>query len=199
MTISPGPTQLHLFSFCLLIGNALAPAAQTPSPSHGAQTLITQGKYVHQQCSFANGSTITLGAEVLDRHDIHENGYRTGEYTAVPFRVSDRMVLPPLGDPIEIPPGTYTLFVTDQTKSPVTIIISKKSGPWGMPYPGREYDLGRTSSGTDFNESLTGSSIGCWQATGGPIMLWIQSDHRLAYAKILAEKSVGGKTEYLFR
>ena len=42
----------------------------------------------------------------------------------------------------EIPAGSYTIFaVPDQTKW--TLIISKKTGEWGIPYPGEPYELGR--------------------------------------------------------
>ena len=43
----------------------------------------------------------------------------------------------------EVPAGSYTIFaIPDPDKW--TLIISKKTGEWGVPYPGQENDLVRT-------------------------------------------------------
>jgi hypothetical protein len=42
-----------------------------------------------------------------------------------------------------VPAGRYTIFTLPaQTKW--TLIISKKIGEWGIPYPGAQYDFART-------------------------------------------------------
>ena len=41
-----------------------------------------------------------------------------------------------------VPAGSYTLFVLP-TASTWTLIISKKTGEWGIPYPGQQYDFAR--------------------------------------------------------
>lgn len=179
---------LHLFSLSLLIATTFC-----SSTAYCAESRVTQARSLRQQCSFTDGSTITLGANALNSNNPDQNSYRTGEYIAMPLRVSEHIVIPPLSNPIDIPSGTYTLFVTDLSKPPATIIISKKTGAWGMPYPGPQYDLGRTLLGSDFDQSLVGSRSGCRQT---PMMLWIQSDHYVAYAKVLTAKSRGGKVEY---
>jgi hypothetical protein len=43
----------------------------------------------------------------------------------------------------DIPAGTYTLFtIPDEGKW--TLVVSKQTGEWGIPYPGQQYDLLRT-------------------------------------------------------
>jgi hypothetical protein len=41
-----------------------------------------------------------------------------------------------------VPAGSYTLFVLPE-QGKMTLIISKKTGEWGIPYPGEEFDLAR--------------------------------------------------------
>jgi hypothetical protein len=43
----------------------------------------------------------------------------------------------------QLPAGTYTLFAIPN-EDHWTLIVSKKTGEWGIPYPGDEYDLFRT-------------------------------------------------------
>ena len=50
----------------------------------------------------------------------------------------------------------------DKGKPPWTLIISKKTGEWGMPYPGEQYDLGRTELGSDVvRPPVENFEIGC--------------------------------------
>lgn len=41
-----------------------------------------------------------------------------------------------------VPAGSYTLF-TLPTPTQWTLILSKKTGEWGIPYPGKQFDFGR--------------------------------------------------------
>ena len=41
-----------------------------------------------------------------------------------------------------VPAGTYTLFVLPE-QNKWTLIISKKTGEWGIPYPGQQDDFAR--------------------------------------------------------
>ena len=42
-----------------------------------------------------------------------------------------------------VPAGTYTLFTIPQENGDWTLIVSKKTGEWGIPYPGQSEDLAR--------------------------------------------------------
>ena len=67
----------------------------------------------------------------------------------------------------QVPAGTYTLF-TIPNQDKWTLIISKKTGEWGIPYPGEGDDFART----DMKVSSTSSpvenfTIGFDEAGGG--------------------------------
>lgn len=165
---------------------------KSQAPSRGPQT----------ECTFSDGSTITFGRKATGA-SAGSGGdvWRARPYEATAFRVSERMVIPPLDSPTEIPAGSYTLFVVDKGKPPWTLIISKKTGEWGMPYPGEQYDLGRTELGSDVvRPPVENFEIGCVdnKKTGGPIFVWMQSGTQVAYAKIMAENTAQGETRLLF-
>ena len=40
-----------------------------------------------------------------------------------------------------VPAGSYTLFAIPNADKPWTLIISKKTGEWGIPYPGEQFDF----------------------------------------------------------
>ncbi len=42
-----------------------------------------------------------------------------------------------------VPAGSYTLYTLPQENAPWKLIISKKTGQWGIPYPGEADDLAR--------------------------------------------------------
>src|ERR1700721_3860077 len=126
---------------------------ETQPPSRGPQT----------ECTFSDGSTITFGRKATgESAGTAGDLWRAGPYEATAFRVSERMVIPPLDSPTEIPAGSYTLFVVDRGKPPCTLFISKKPREWGMPYPGEQYDLGRAELGSDVvRPSMENFAIGC--------------------------------------
>jgi hypothetical protein len=47
-----------------------------------------------------------------------------------------------------VPAGSYTLFILPAENGPWKLIISKKTGEWGIPYPGEQYDLARVDMKT---------------------------------------------------
>jgi Protein of unknown function (DUF2911) len=125
--------------------------------------------------------------------------WQVGGYQATSFRVSERMLFPPLDHPLEIPAGSYTLFIDSSKGEPWTLIVSKKTGEWGIRYPGEQYDLGRMQMGFDRSRPPVETfGIGCAQHKAVPIFVWMESGTHVAYAKIMVEKTKDGKTEYLW-
>jgi len=47
-----------------------------------------------------------------------------------------------------VPAGSYTLYILPAESGPWKLIISKKTGQWGIPYPGEESDLARVDMQT---------------------------------------------------
>lgn len=102
-----------------------------------------------EKCAFNDGSTIAFGHEASGMPGQGADVWRAGDYEATAFVVSQRMQFAPLNGGLQVPVGKYTLFVDTSKQPPWTLIISKKSGRWGIPYPGEQYDLGRTRLGND--------------------------------------------------
>jgi len=81
----------------------------------------------------------------------------------------------------DVPAGDYTIFTIPE-ENKWTLIVSKKTGEWGIPYPGAGSDLVRAdmkvgklpSSVEDFKISFDKSGIGCtmkiaWENTQASI------------------------------
>jgi len=64
--------------------------------------------------------------------------WRTGADEATTIK-TDKMLM--IG-PLHVPAGTYTLY-TIPGGGTWQLIVSKKTGQWGIPYPGKADDLGR--------------------------------------------------------
>ena len=64
--------------------------------------------------------------------------WRLGANKATTFDITTDVTI----DGKRIPAGNYTLF-TIPTPERWTLIISKKTGEWGIPYPGEQYDFAR--------------------------------------------------------
>lgn len=154
---------------------------------------------VKEECTFSDGSTISFGHMASISHQSGEDVWRVGNYAATAFRVSERMLIPPLDKPIDIPAGTYTLFVDSSKGEPWTLIISKKTGKPGMLYPGKRYDVGRAQMGFDdsYRQPVPKFIIGCSQHENAPIFISMASDINVAYAKIEAVQTRNGKTQHL--
>lgn len=76
--------------------------------------------------------------------------------------------------------GSYTLFAIPEA-SHWTLIISRKTGEWGIPYPGRQYDLARKTIPAHHMASLVDPFTISFRATGDRT-----ADLRLAWAHTIA-------------
>jgi hypothetical protein len=193
---SPGTCRKFLEAAAILATGASLTFV-SPSLSHG--TTGEHNSTAQAECTFSDGSTITFGRQDSKAAKTDTRSWRTGDYDATTLRVSEPMIFPPMENPIQLPAGSYTVFVMDNGNPPWTLIVSKKIGEWGMPYPGEQYDLGRTSLGSDVAPLIDRFTIGCKQHKDSPIFVWMQSGRTVGYAKILAVSNKDGKAEYLFR
>lgn len=155
--------------------------------STAQQTGPRQRKFkVQDECTFSDGATISFGRSAT-RTQRGADAWQAGDYQATALRVSGRTIIPPMENPIEMVPGLYTLFIDPSKGEPWTLIISKRTPQPGMAYPGKEYDVGRTSMGFDDSSRppVQGFAIGCghW-GTSGPMFVWMESGTHVAYAKI---------------
>ncbi len=106
----------------------------------------------HAQCQFPDGKTIKTDYSSPRTHDpkTHQprkvfggvvpygQVWRTGANEATTFVTDTNLTV----GGKDVPAGSYTIFtVPDQDKW--VLVISKKTGEWGTPYPGEGDDLAR--------------------------------------------------------
>ena len=126
--------------FLALIGMASPGMAQqdkSKRPSPPASTA----------CKFADGKTVTVdyssprmkGRKIFGDLVPYGKVWRVGANEATTFVTNTDLVVG--GKPV--PAGSYTIF-TIPNQDKWTLIISKKTREWGMPYPGEAEDFTRT-------------------------------------------------------
>ena len=125
---------------CLALGlMAVLGSAQMDKPSRPSPPAKAS-------CTLADGKTVTIdyssprakGRKIFGGLVPYGEVWRAGANEATTFvTTTDLMV-----GGARVPAGSYTLFaIPDKTKW--TLIISKKTGEWGVPYPGSDSDLAR--------------------------------------------------------
>ena len=98
------------------------------------------------ECKFADGKTITVdyssprmkGRKIYGGLVPYGQPWRVGANEATTFVTDTNLTV----GGKDIPAGSYTIF-TIPNEDKWTLIISKKSGEWGIPYPGQADDLAR--------------------------------------------------------
>lgn len=150
--------------------------SQRPSPA------------AHAECKLANGTTINVdyssprmkGRKVFGGIVPYGAVWRTGANEATTFVVNANVRVGSL----EVPAGTYTLFAIPEDGKAWTLIVSKKTGEWGIPYPGEQFDLGRTemhveslaSPAEEFTIGFTREGDACtlhldWETTSASVKI----------------------------
>ena len=115
------------------LGSAQDKAAR-PSPAAKASCDLGAGKTVNVDYS----SPRMKGRKVFGELVKYGEPWRTGANEATTFVTSSDLMV----GGTHVPAGSYTLF-TVPDKDKWTLIISKKTGEWGIPYPGADQDLVR--------------------------------------------------------
>jgi hypothetical protein len=108
--------------------------AKRPSPPASAQ------------CKFSDGKTITVdyssprmkGRKIYGGLVPYGEVWRAGANEATTFVTTAGLTI----SGTSVPAGSYTIFTLPAATS-WKLIISKKTGEWGVPYPGEADDLGR--------------------------------------------------------
>jgi hypothetical protein len=121
--------------------------SKRPSPPATAKCDLPGGKSITVDYS----SPRVKGRKVFESNVApYGQVWRTGANEATTFvTTSDLMI-----GGKHLPAGNYTLF-TIPNKDKWVLIISKKTGEWGVPYPGAEMDALRA----DMNASSTSSPV----------------------------------------
>lgn len=127
----------------LFTGIFLAVIAASGAAPAAAQVVSPPA---HASCKFADGKTITVnyssprmrGRKIFGDLVPYGEVWRAGADEATSFATNADVVM----GGKTVPAGRYTLF-TLPTPSKWTLIVSKKTGEWGIPYPGAQYDFAR--------------------------------------------------------
>ncbi|HXQ27220.1 MAG TPA: DUF2911 domain-containing protein [Candidatus Acidoferrales bacterium] len=107
---------------------------QAASPPATADCKFSDGKTVHVDYS----SPRMRGRKIFGALVPYGEPWRAGANDATTFVLSTSVNV--AGK--DVPAGSYTIF-TLPTQDAWTLIISKQTGEWGIPYPGQEFDLVR--------------------------------------------------------
>jgi DUF2911 family protein len=122
------------FGLMAVLGSAQMENSSKPSPPAEASCTLPDGKTITIDYS----SPRAKGRKIFGGLVPYGEVWRAGANDATTFvTTADLMV-----GGAHVPAGSYTLFaIPDKTKW--TLIISKKTGEWGIPYPGADSDLAR--------------------------------------------------------
>jgi hypothetical protein len=116
-----------------------------PMPSRGAQEPVLSPP-AKAACKFMDGKTISVnyssprmrGRKIFGELVPFGEVWRVGANDATGFDAKADLVV----GGKNVPAGSYTLFALP-TQSKWTLIISKQTGEFGIPYPGEKFDFAR--------------------------------------------------------
>lgn len=156
-------------------GIAQQDKSQRPSPAASAQCNFPDGKTLKVDYS----SPRMKGRSIYGGLVPYGKVWRAGANEATTF-VSDTDLI--VGDK-DVPAGNYTIFTLPE-QGKWTLIVSKKTGEWGIPYPGEQFDFTRAPMEVsklnapleDFTISFANSAQGCsmqmdWATTRATILI----------------------------
>ncbi len=141
------------------LGSAQMDKASRPSPAAKATCALGDGKTITVDYS----SPRAKGRKIFGGLVPYGEVWRAGANEATTFvTTADLMV-----GGSHVPAGSYTIFaIPNQDKW--TLIISKKTGEWGIPYPGADSDLVRVDMKVSKLPSMAENfTIGFDKAVGG--------------------------------
>ena len=140
---------LYGVAACALMLAIVLPAAQSsaqqdkskrPSPPGTATFTLADGKTI----------TINYSRPKMRRRKIYGGlvpygeVWRAGANEATSFVTQSNLLV----GGTTVPAGSYTLFILPQENGPWKLIVSKKTGEWGIPYPGEQFELARINMKT---------------------------------------------------
>jgi hypothetical protein len=116
------------------LGSAQKDKAARPSPAEKASCTLADGKTVTVDYSSPRAKGRKVYGGLVPYGDV----WRAGANEATTFVVTADLMV----GGSHVPAGSYTIF-TIPNKDKWTLIISKKTGEWGIPYPGADSDFAR--------------------------------------------------------
>jgi hypothetical protein len=156
-------TPIVMLVVCLMVLTTVVSGQQDkskrPSPPAKAEFKFSNGKMITMDYSSPRMKGRKVYGGLVPWGQIWRAG--ANEATTI-VTTGDVMV----GD-APVPAGSYTLFVIPNADS-WTLIVNKKTGEWGIPYPGEATELARTKMKVSSLPSPTENfTIGLDQSAGG--------------------------------
>ena len=144
------------------------------------------------KCQFADGKTISVdyssprmkGRKIYGGLVPYNQEWRTGANEATTFDTTANVQIAGT----TIPAGHYTLF-TLPSEGTWKLIISKKTGEWGIPYPGAQYDLARVDmKKQDLPSNVENFTISFQKADPKSCVMNVEWEKTRAYVDIAEKK-----------
>jgi len=120
--------------------------AKRPSPPASAKCDLAGGKSITVDYSSPRAKGRKIFGGIVPYGEV----WRAGANEATTFVTTTDVMI----GGQHVPAGSYTLF-TVPAQDKWTLIVSKKTGEWGVPYPGADSDLTRV----DMKASATSSPV----------------------------------------
>ena len=120
--------------------------AKRPSPPASAKCELAGGKSITVDYSSPRAKGRKIFGGIVPYGEV----WRAGANEATTFVTTTDVMI----GGQHVPAGSYTLF-TVPAQEKWTLIVSKKTGEWGVPYPGADSDLTRV----DMKASATSSPV----------------------------------------
>jgi hypothetical protein len=152
-----------------VLGSAQMDKAAKPSPAAKASCELAGGKSITVDYSSPRAKGRKIYGGLVPYGDV----WRAGANEATTFVTTTDVMI----GGAHVPAGNYTLFAIP-SKDKWTLIISKKTGEWGIPYPGADSDFVRVdmkastlpSAVENFTIAFDKSAHGCtlrmdWETT----------------------------------
>ena len=137
---------LFVMSAFTLFACAQQDKSKRPSPPAHAQCKLPDGKTINVDYS----SPRAKGRKIFGGLVPYGQVWRAGANEATTFVTTANLAI--AGK--DVPAGGYTIFAIPNPDK-WTLIISKKTGEWGIPYPGESDDLARV----DMKVSKTSAAV----------------------------------------
>ena len=185
----------HLIAICAVMATALA-ILTIPAKSQQDKSKRPSPP-AHAEYKFGDGGTITIdyssprlkGRKIVGEQDPYGKPWRAGANEATTLVVSKDVHIGGATGGLDVPAGSYTLFTIPYADKPWVLIISKKTGEWGIPYPGEQFELGRTEMTSGVLASpLENFTIGLTPAGDDACVLHLDWDTWTVSAKIAEKK-----------
>jgi len=136
--------------------------SKRPSPP-GTASATLDGKSVKIDYSRPKVQDPQTGKKrkMIGEHDPYGTEWRTGANEATTLTTAADLDI----GGTTVPAGTYTLYTLPEPGK-WTLIISKKTGQWGIPYPGKENDFARIPMQSGKNDKFEDQFTISWAVKG---------------------------------